>query len=156
MGLGSDLPGLAAAVVGEKNKAPLVEGLQQHGAAAGAEAIGCAQHHGIGFQQLRLEGLLKPAPELLERIEVEIAAPKPSLAILEAQLGDVGMAWRGAVHAVRRPNRVWRAAVWKGPPPDGCPPCCNPAEHTSLSRPAGSGSYRAGTGGDVYGRNGPP
>jgi hypothetical protein len=60
---------LAAVVVGEEREAAVVERLEQHDS-GGGNAIGCAggEDHGIGFVELRHQGLIEPLPEERERI----------------------------------------------------------------------------------------
>ena len=86
---GVNLERLAAAVVAEEHKAPLIEGLEQHRAAAGPLAVTGGEHHGIGLQQFGRAGLLEPQPELIHRIGSQVGAPQTTTAVVAAQLAQV-------------------------------------------------------------------
>ena len=97
VGVRRDIAGLAALVIGEKDKTPLVISFEQHGAGARTPTVGRGQDHGIGFDQFRRHRLAEPLAELGHRILSQIGPAKTGPRVIAAQFGHIGV--RGCGHA---------------------------------------------------------
>ena len=76
MAVHRQLPRLATLVVGEENKAPLIDSLQQHDASGGfARRVRRRQHHGVRLVCSRGERLVEPVAKLLQWIGGEVRFP---------------------------------------------------------------------------------
>ena len=102
-GIFGDLVRFPAAVVGEKNKTPIVVGFQQNGPARDATAfIGRAERHRIRLGNSRGAGFVEPMAKLRDRVGIERVLVERLVFVINAQAVDVGVGSHGASSARRR------------------------------------------------------
>src|SRR5947199_9120076 len=90
MVVGFKLGSFAALVIGEESKAGPVHAFEQdHAGRRQARGRGGGQHHGIWFDQLCLQRLLKPGFKLLDRLSGKLRFGQTSSRVLAAKFSKV-------------------------------------------------------------------
>ena len=106
--------GLVAAVVGEKDEACLVKVFEQH-RTQGGPAVGVhrSQGKGVGFRNVRFQGLFKPGLELFKGVFRQVFSVKLALEVFFSEIGQVHDRVKGKCYSTLKSSpRSREGAEW--------------------------------------------